>query len=312
MNPISRFLVIVTSIAGFFVIPAMLVSWLMVLRFEDPAFYIKAIDYSNLVVNFIEEKVQNSQSVPSALKRNIELAKKNVDENIKDHIQPQIQSLLRQTLTWLKGGSKVPVYSLELTLFKKDTADSMREALKQQKFSDRVFVNSCLTYLSALPNVINLDKPLRKDRMVSVVKPWKLKLATAFQWKKFTPLAPFVFLLLFMVFTLNFRYAFHSFSSLLTSSGGFFLILFGLVLIATLAAFPQLSGLFFKYVRPFNPGLPELSFIQLVKFLIQTVALQGVLASVALTAVGILFYTKRRLKKKKSLETAAVPPAEKA
>jgi uncharacterized membrane protein len=303
MNPISKFLVILTSIVGFFVIPVLLVSWLLVFKFEDPAFYIRAVDYSNLVVNFIEDNVRNSSSVPGALKKNIELAKKGVDESIKDHIQPQIQSRLRQTLIWLKGGSKVPSYALELTLFKKDASDSLREALKQQKFTDRVFVSSCLSYLNAMPDVVYLDKPLEKDRLISLVSPWKKHFAKAFQWKKFAPLVPFVFLLLFMIFTLNFQYSFRSFSSLLTFSGGFFLLFFGLILIAVAAAFPFISSLFIKFLRPFNPGLPDFSFIQLVKFMILTVALQGLLASVAMAAVGVLFYAGRRPKKKKTAET---------
>ena len=196
MNPISRFLVIVVSIVGFFLIPAILITWLMVSKFEDPAFYIKAVDYSNLVVNYIEENVQNSKSIPDALKKNIQLAKKDIDENIKDHIQPQIQSLLRQTMNWLRGGTREPVYAVELTLFKKDATASLKEALKQQRFTDRVFVSSCLSFIDGIPNIITLDKKLQKDRLMKLVSPYKKYIAMAFKWKKFIPLLPFVFLLL--------------------------------------------------------------------------------------------------------------------
>jgi hypothetical protein len=307
MNPISRLLVTLVSIVGFFVVPALLLSWLLVFKLENPAFYIKAVDYSNVVVNFIEDNVRNSTSIPGALKKNVALAKDSVDEQIKDHIQPQIQSMLRQTLNWLRGRSRVPVYAVELTLFKKDTAEALREALKQQKFTDRLFVSSCLAYLEGAPNVVYLDKPLKKESLVALVKPWKTQIAQAFQWKKFAPLVPFVFLLLFMVFTLNFRYSFHGFSSMLTISGGFFFILFGAVLVAVAAAFPFVSSHLIRFLRPYNPGLPDLSFIQLVKFLLLTVSLQGLIASAAMIGVGVLFYTKKRVKKKKGPEAEVVP-----
>src|SRR5208337_4013474 len=98
----SRFFSFIFFLVGFFVVPMIVFSFFTLKKAETPHFYTDGLVKSDFVSHFIEDKVLISTKVPASLKRNVQIAEKDVSTTVENFIYPQVESQIRQLLSYLK------------------------------------------------------------------------------------------------------------------------------------------------------------------------------------------------------------------
>jgi hypothetical protein len=288
----SRFFSFIFFLIGFFVVPLLVFGFFTMKKAETPQFYTDGLVKSDFMSHFIEDRLQTSKKVPDALKRNLKYAEKDVSQTVENFIYPQVESQIRQFIKYLKGGGRFPDFEFEMTLFKKNLVHDFNEAAKHQPLMDKVFIAAAIAYVNSMQYVFDLKKYVKTFRIQQWVDDNQKIISFFTKYRNFIPALTLVFLLFFLVSTFNWRRSLFLFSNLCLFSGIFFILVFAVILLSDLFLFQQLKPLLFRWFGFMNNQLPESVNANLAYYLLKTLSIQGLIASVCTAVAGIILYTK--------------------
>ena len=287
----SRFLVFLFSILGFFLIPLLFFGFFSVQKILQPRFYTKALVVSDIIPTYIELDLKNNKKVPDAIKENMVLAKEEINKTLQIRLFPQIETQIKLFVNYLRGKDKFPSFEFDMALFKKNLIQNMKDASKKQKFGDKFFVNSVVGFINGIPDIFDLQKYIDFSVLILGIEKHRPMLKLLFRYKMYFWVVPLIFLLLFFLSTFRIRRSFHYFSNLLLYSGFLFLLLFTLIFFMN----PVVVKLTAKFLYNALPGLiyiPSPALIALQKYIVKTLALQGMIGNGILVVAGILLSVK--------------------
>ncbi|GEM_PF-4457656 len=293
----SRFFTILVFVIGCIAVPLMLLAFFFTLRALDPVFWTKGITAGGFVAGYIEDHLPNQKKVPVALKRNLMLAKNSIEESLQKHIEPQIEQQLGILKLHVQGEAAFPSLRFDLVRLKKDLGDDLREAQRRQSFTDKSVVNFAFMALGFVPDTVSLHDYLKIQDIKDYVAKNQAWLSFTLKYPYFFPLIVVIFLLLFVLTTLNIRNGLLYFSRLMIFSG------FGLAILCALGM--GVVALFDPFIKPWllqnsvfyydlTLKLSNSTVAGLTKYLLGTLCIQGFLAAGSGIVIGIIFFTKKK------------------
>lgn len=285
---------LILSLAGIILLPLALWLFFSVQKIMSPDFYAHGVLESEFLVNMIEETIQDTKSVPKAVKKNLFIARFEIQKTVRDYLIPQTRTQIRLFIDYLKGKDNFPPLQFETTLLKRNLVSTFKEAKKLQKIGDKMIVDITISVVRALPDVYDLGKNMDLESL----KEWVSDNRKTIDFLLFArggllALLPVWYLLMFLV-TWNIKLTNFRMRRICLTGGFFSLVFFGSVWTLAPILIRQFGPVLKEYLY-FLSSLPGTTADKLTVYLGRTLALQGLFASgILLLSGGILIRKKKK------------------
>jgi hypothetical protein len=290
MNPLSRIFIVLISIAGFFAIPASVMSFYLQWCLESPRFYTALVAESGLLLRPVEARLRKTGLDPKAFRKELVAAAEDEKKALDNRLAPAIGVKITAMQDWFSRGSPFPRLRFDL----KDLRSDLIGGVAKAGYGQPLIAGYLTENYRGLPGAVDVDRWARFQKLRDIVRAVRPYTPTIFLLRKYVPAVSLVFLLLFLFSTFQIRPSFYYFASLLTASGCFFLIVFGLGLVADIAFAKTVLPVLAKVFPLPGPALPHDVMMKGWGFVVRTFCIQGLWTCLTMIAVGGLFYMTRR------------------
>jgi len=290
LNPLTKVFVFLLNIVGFFLIPLCFVSLFIQLKLEDPVFYCKVVDKSDLLTYRVVYKIQRAKLKPSNFKYELSIARKIAYKATVKNLNSQISLKIEKILLWLKENQRFPSMIFELRPLKHELLESVNDV----NFENSLIADFLRDTWNTLPSYFDLSSWIRFKGVQTFIKNIRPYLPTIMLLRYYVPAVSLVFLFLFLFTTFQVRPSFYFFSTLLATSGIFWGVFFAIVLVVNLFYGTKLFELLIPFINLPGPAIDKSVLISIFKYLTHTLCIQMFFASACQIVISGLFYMSKK------------------